>query len=125
MSQFILPRIGILAFMDDESREQLTARGAFLATVPGQVVIREADPQEYLYIVISGLYQVSTRIKGREVHLDSVEPGDCFGEMAIFHPGLASATVSGDGEGQLWHLDVEALQQFMFDWHYAGCALVL
>jgi len=125
MTPFILPREGILVFMDDESRERLTAYGSILPCTPGQVLIQEGEPQSCLYVVISGLFQVSTNIREREVHLDSVSEGDCFGEVAIFQSGLASATVTCAGTGQLWYLESSSLQHFLSEGSPAGCALLL
>ena len=125
MSQFILPRTGILAFMDDESREQLHGYGAFLPASTGQVIIQEGEPQTCLYIVIAGVFNVTVHTAGRDVALDTVEEGDCFGEVAIFQPGPASATVTSTQNGQLWYMGVDNLQQYLLDWPYAGCALIL
>lgn len=125
MSQFILPRTGILAFMDDESREQLNGYGLLLPTSAGQVIIQEGEPQTSLYVVIDGVFKVTVHASGRDVALDTVDPGDCFGEVAIFQPGPASATVTSVQNGQLWYTSVENLQQFLLDWPYAGCAIIL
>lgn len=125
MPQVILPRIGILAFMDDESREQFASYGTLVSTVPGQVIIREGDANIHLYVVLSGAFNISTMATGREVHLDTLNEGDCIGEVAVFQPGTASATVTSAEAGQLWSIDVEHLQQFLFDWPHSGCAAVL
>jgi len=125
MAQITLPRTGILAFMDDESRELFASYGQLTTTTPGQVLIREGEPNLSLYVVLSGSFNVSTMVTGKSVHLDVVKAGDCLGEVAVFQPGVASATVSSEGEGTLWHIDVEHLQQFLLEWPHAGCAAVL
>lgn len=125
MSQFTLPRTGILSYMDDEYREALTGYGGVVSTTAGQVIIEEGKQQLHLYIVITGTYHVATHPGGREVHLDTVEHGDCFGEVSLFMPDLASATVKVGKGGQLWCMDVEHLQQFLLEWPHAGCALIL
>jgi CRP/FNR family cyclic AMP-dependent transcriptional regulator len=125
MSPIILPREGILAFMHDESRSELAAYGSTLTATAGQVLIEEGEPQNCLYIVITGLYHVSTRIRDREVHLDSVGEGDCFGEVAIFQPGPASATVTCASPGEVWHLGSESLQHFIGEGGPSCCALLL
>jgi len=125
MSQFSLPRTGILSFMDDESREQLKGYGAFFPTALDQVIIQEGEAQTSLYVVVAGSFNVTVRPGGKDVLLDTVEEGDCFGEVAIFQPGPASATVTSVHAGQLWHMGVDNLQQYLLDWPYAGCALIL
>jgi len=125
MSDFILPRSGILAFMDDEARERFGTYGQVIATTPGQVIIREGEANLNLYVVLGGTYKVSTAATGQEVHLDDVGPGDCLGEVAVFQPGVTSATVICSQPGQLWFIDVSHLQQFLIDWPHSGCAAVL
>ena len=125
MSQVTLPRTGILAFMDDEARERLEKYGSVIATTAGQVLIREGDVNTKLYIVISGMFNVSTTAKGKDVHLDTVCEGDCLGEIAIFHPNNASATVTSLMVGKLWVIDAAALQKFLLEWSSDGCAAVL
>lgn len=120
----MLPRTGILAFMDDESREQLTAYGQFLPAEDAQVIIEEAKDQTCLYIVVSGKFNVTTHVSGRDIALDTVGEGDCLGEVAVFQPGPASATVTSVGVGQLWYMGVDSLQQFLLDWPHAGSALL-
>jgi len=125
MSQTILPRSGILAFMDDESREQFASYGCLVSTAPGEVLIREGEVNTRLYIVLSGTFNITTVALGTEVHLDTVGAGDCLGEVAIFHPDLASATVTSLQAGQLWSIDADALQEFLLDWPGSGCAAIL
>lgn len=125
MSQLILPRIGILAFMDDESREQFATYGSVFDTAPGQVILQEGEANTSLYIVLSGAFNVSTKVTGRPVELDTLREGECIGEVAVFQPGPVSATVTCTEAGRLWAIDVEHLQQFLIDWPHSGCAAVL
>ena len=78
--------------------------------------------QTSLYIVLTGIYNVSTQAKGKPVHLDTVCEGDCLGEVAIFHPNNASATVTGLMSGKLWVINATALQEFLLAWPSDGCA---
>jgi CRP-like cAMP-binding protein len=125
MSQVLLPRIGILAFMDDESRGQLAAYGNVISTAPEQVIIREGEVNTNLYVVLSGTFDITTKAPMREVRLDTVGEGDCLGEVAVFQASVTSATVTSVGEGQIWSIGADAFQQFLIDWPYAGCAVIL
>lgn len=125
MSRLTLPRTGIIAFMDDECREQLLGYGKFMSTSEGEKIITEGEPQTCLYIVVVGIYNVTTQAAGHEVQLDTVTEGDCFGEVSLFQPGPASATVTAAQAGQLWYMESDQLQQFLFDVPRAGCALIL
>jgi CRP-like cAMP-binding protein len=125
MSSIILPRTSILSFMDDESREQFATYGTVMETTPGQVIIQQGVLNLQLFIVIKGTFAITTDTSGHPVHLDSVGVGDCLGEVAVFEPGVASATVTCTEAGQLWFIDVEHLQQFLLEWPHSGCAAIL
>jgi HEAT repeat protein len=68
----------------------------------GEEVIREGDSGETMYMIISG--QVSV-IKGRgtqdEIEIDRINPGDYFGEMALFEDEVRSATILTVEESRL------------------------
>ncbi len=125
MSNVILPRLGILTFMDDEYRGQLAAYGQAVATEPNQVILREGERSRTLYVVLAGTFRITLGASGQEVTLDTVGEGDCLGEISVFEPGLASATVTSVEAGQLWSIESEPLQQFLSESPYGGCALIL
>jgi hypothetical protein len=60
----------------------------------GEVVIREGEPGDTMYLVIDGEVSV---IKGhgkdQEIELDRIGAGDYFGEMALFKGHVRSATI--------------------------------
>jgi CRP-like cAMP-binding protein len=111
--------------MDDDGRQRMAGYGTTVGTTAGQFLIREGEVNTKLYIVIEGMFNVSTTAKGKEVHLDTVCEGDCLGEIAIFHPANASATVTSLMAGKLWVIDAMALQEFLLAWPEDGCAAVL
>jgi len=125
MPNATLPRIGILAFMDDEYRKALLGYGYEVATEPKQVLLTEGVDSRTLYMVLAGTFVVSVKTKGGESTLDTVGTGDCLGEISLFEPGPASATATSSDKGKLWAIDSDALQRFLGDYPLAGCALVL
>ena len=125
MSPTILPRSGILAFMDDEARQQFGSYGSLLSTTAGQVLMREGEPNKHLYIILHGTFNILSVASGHEVLLDTVGVGDCLGEVAIFHPDKASATVKSLQAGKLWTITADALQEFLYEHPGDGCAAML
>jgi len=75
--------------------------------------------------VLAGIFNVSTQARNKAVHLDTVCEGDCLGEVAIFHPDKASATVMSLMSGKLWVINVAKLQEFLQFHPHDGCAAVL
>jgi signal transduction histidine kinase len=61
----------------------------------GVGIFQEGDPGDGLYVVQSGLVEITAQSTPDRQHLLSrMEPGDYFGEMAIFDGGTRSATAT-------------------------------
>lgn len=63
---------------------------------PGHVIVREGDPADAGYVIVSGRVDVRKRDPadpGRTVSVRVLEAGDVFGEAAIFADALRSASV--------------------------------
>ena len=62
----------------------------------GELVMREGDTGDTLYLIIEGEVSVSKESKaggGPAVEIDRIRSGDCFGEMALFREAPRSATI--------------------------------
>lgn len=57
--------------------------------MPGHTVVKEGEPGDSFFVVVSGQAKVS--VKGRTIR--SVLPGDHFGEIALLDGGDRTATV--------------------------------
>jgi len=125
MPNVSLPRIGILAFMDDEYRAHLVTYGYEVAAEQKQVLLREGVESRTLYMVLAGSFVITVGKNGEDVTLDTAGEGDCLGEISVLEPGPASATVTSSGKSKLWAIDSNELQRFLQDWPLAGCALIL
>ena len=78
----------------------------------GQVICREGDPGEEMFVVRSGSIVVSKLVTGRvEQVLARIGPGDFFGEMSLFDRSPRSATVQADSDATLLALDREGLRR--------------
>jgi CRP/FNR family transcriptional regulator, cyclic AMP receptor protein len=76
-----------------------------------QVLFREGDPGDELFIVRHGSVLVSKAIKGRvEQVLDHVRPADFFGEMSLLDGSPRSATVQAEADATLLVLNRSGLQ---------------
>ena len=60
---------------------------------PGQVVFRQGDLGDRLYIVLSGEAEVTRRTDTGDQVLARLGPGQCFGEMALLQKTTRNATV--------------------------------
>lgn len=75
-----LTRVGLLAGLPGEHLSKLAARLEREEVEPGQTVVREGDPGERFYVVLSGMLSVSQDDLGERRML---RPGDTFGEVAL------------------------------------------
>ncbi len=72
----------------------------------GEVVVREGEPGDTLYLIVQGTLRVSTKgLGGEEVALAALGAGDFFGEVALLTGRARTATVSALTEADLLVLD--------------------
>ena len=72
---------------------------------PGQVIIRQAEFGDCMYVIQAGRVEILQQTEGREIHLATLEQGDFFGEMALFDREVRSATVRALDEVRLLTID--------------------
>jgi flavin-dependent dehydrogenase len=71
----------------------------------GEVIIRQGDAGDCMYIIQSGKVEVIRESQGKEVRLAELGEGEFFGEMALFEKDVRSATVRPLGEVRLLTVD--------------------
>src|SRR5262245_4075221 len=78
---------------------------------PGEVVFREGDRGDWLYVVLDGQVEVVQSLPGRgETPLRQLGRGECFGEIALVSDRPRSATVRSLTSVNLLAVDREAFQ---------------
>lgn len=78
----------------------------------GQILFREGEDGEEMFIVLRGSIVISKPVTGRvEQVLARIGPGDFFGEMSLFDRSPRSATVQADSDVTLLVLDREAMRR--------------
>jgi CRP/FNR family transcriptional regulator, cyclic AMP receptor protein len=108
-----IPALGFARDLTDEERVELSRFGDYVTAEPGQEIIREGDPQEALFLVVSGLIHVQTLQGGRSLLLNTLRAGDSVGEVSVLDPGPASATVCANEFSILWTIGRDKLESFM------------
>ncbi len=89
----------------------------------GQVLFREGDLGDEMFLVRAGSIVVSKGVTGRvEQVLARMGPGDFFGEMALFDRSARSATIQADTDVALLVLDRDALARLTADSPRAAAA---
>ncbi|KAL4641105.1 cGMP-dependent protein kinase 2-like [Arapaima gigas] len=75
----------------------------------GQLVIKEGEPGNYLYVLADGLLEVIQNGK----LLGQMQPGTAFGELAILYNCKRTATVKAVFQSRIWVLDRQMFQSIM------------
>ena len=105
-----LARIGLLAELPGETLTKLAARMDREQIAPGAAVIREGEPGERFYVVISGMLAVSQESMGARRLL---QPGDYFGEVALAMEIPRTASVRALTPAVVASCDREAFDEFL------------
>jgi CRP-like cAMP-binding protein len=80
----------------------------------GQVLFREGDAGEEMFLVREGSILVSKAVTGKvEQVLARFGPGDFFGEMSLFDRSPRSATIQAETDAVLLALDRENLDRLI------------
>jgi CRP-like cAMP-binding protein len=119
-----IPATGIMADLDEEDRRLLGDYGEFLPVHPEQLLIREGGEQDSLYFVISGLLHVHTDTKDKRTFVARVGAGETLGEVNLFDPAAASASVTAKEFSQVWKANRADLEEFAKGYPAAAARLM-
>ncbi len=87
-----------LRMLDSKGRRKLLAAALPTTFNDGQTVVKEGDPGDSLYIIVSGIASVVADNFGEEKKVAELTDGAFFGEMAVITDQPRSATVLARGD---------------------------
>jgi CRP/FNR family transcriptional regulator, cyclic AMP receptor protein len=124
--QRMLPRLGIVADLDDETRQLLAGFGEFFGANVGARVVEQDYHQDSLYFILKGECQVFYMAEGSldGHYLATVRAGEVIGEANLFYPDLATASVYISEECELWRIDKSQMAKFIIAYPEYGLAVV-
>ncbi len=120
-----LPALGIVSGIEEEDRRLLSNYGEFLPVQEGDTLIEEGADQDSLLFLISGLLHVVTTQDDKITLLARVEPGASIGEVNLFDPGKASASVVAKSFSQVWKIRRNDLDDFLNTYPQAAGLLMI
>ena len=99
-AEFPFSQLDVLAHMNESELavvKQVLSRRTYRK---GDIVIREGDNSDELYVIAKGSASVRLRLSGtdRETRLITFSPGTLFGEVALLDQEVRSATIEADEE---------------------------
>jgi NTE family protein len=105
---------GLFAGLDPDARLTVEAQAAWRALHSGDVLFREGDTADALYVVVTGRLRVlAASASGEQVALAEVGRGEIVGEMALLTGDARSATVVAVRDTRLVRLSRAAFERIV------------
>ena len=108
-----LRQVPLLADLSEEDLEQLYSMAETVSIPAGELVLREGDPGDSLFVVLDGQLEVTKRQGRQDVLLAVYKPGQFFGEMALLEQAPRSASVRTLRESRLLVISQAAFQTLL------------
>ena len=101
-----LRNLAFLSALSPETR-QLVVDSFVRASYPfGSELVRQGEPADAFYVLVSGNARVIAESdRGEEIPLNSLRPGDSFGEIALLEGSGRTATVRASSDVEVLRLD--------------------
>lgn len=106
-----LRRIKILGDMKDAQLAHLADFLEFQEWPQHAEVVKQGEPGDAMFLIMSGELRARTLISGRETILTTFGPGDFFGEMSLFDQGPRSVDVVANVDCTLLRLSSKAFER--------------
>lgn len=85
----------LFAALDPEGAAALRASLVARDVAKGEVIFSEGQPGDQMYVIVEGKVKLGqTSADGRESLLGVLGPGEMFGELSLFDPGLRTSTAT-------------------------------
>jgi signal transduction histidine kinase len=104
---------GLFGGLEEVQLNRLTELGEIVDLDPGEVLIREGDQADALYVVLSGEMDVTKRADRSEIPVARVGPGALQGELAALEGGRRLASVTATGPVEVLRIPVSALRELL------------
>lgn len=108
-----LRRVKIMADFNDEQLEHFVQFMEVQQVRQWTEVVRQGDHGDAMYLVLEGELRVRLMIGGKETTLVTLNPGDFFGEIALFDHGPRSADVVANKDSTLLIISAGAFDKLM------------
>ncbi|HWB61464.1 MAG TPA: cyclic nucleotide-binding domain-containing protein [Chthoniobacteraceae bacterium] len=105
-----------ISFLGELSEEELQAFAALFdlkEIAPGQKIVEEGKVINSFHIVCKGTVHVRRTVQKKEMLLGRICAGGFFGEINLFDPGVATASIYAMDKAKIASTDYETLRGFM------------
>lgn len=120
-----LPGYGFAKNLDIERRKLLSQWGEFFAFDEGEILVTQGERHDSLFMVLEGVLLPERIINPHSIiPLRAIKRGGIFGEINLFDPAGARATVKATTDGELWKISSERLNSWL-DTDFIICREIL
>jgi CRP-like cAMP-binding protein len=105
----------LFADLSEHQRQVLVEASQPLCFGPGEVIVREGEEGDSLYVLLGGRVEVSKELEGRQLVVRQLGDSDVFGEMTLFLDAPRSATVRALEECRLLRVSRPSVQALLRD----------
>lgn len=99
--------------LDAETLGRLVALGQIVDLADGEVMIREGDRADAMYVVLDGELEVTKRSGTTEIPLALVGPGALQGEIAALEGGRRMASVRASGPAEVLRIPIDTIRELL------------
>ncbi len=99
--------------LEEAMLHRLTEMGDILDLEAGDVLIREGDQADALYVVLSGEMDVTKRADRSDIPVARVGPGSLQGEIAALEGGRRLASVTATGPAEVLRIPISAVRELL------------
>jgi len=105
LAREVLPKTPLFSSFDEERLVAVIESVRLVELVDGQVLFRQGDPADALYVIAEGEVVVLTRVAGGEREVTRLKDGAFFGEIALLTAQPRNATIRAAAPTRLLALD--------------------
>jgi small-conductance mechanosensitive channel/CRP-like cAMP-binding protein len=109
----LLKQVDLFGSLTDEQRRAIAAATRMRTYGEGEVIVREGEPGQSMYVVASGKVAVVLAPEKRTVA--TIERGGYFGEMSLLTGEVRSATVVAQGDSVVLEVDAELFRKLALE----------
>jgi CRP-like cAMP-binding protein len=110
-----LSRVDVFRALDAEKIDRLSRRLRHVVFGPGEVILRQGDPGDSLYVVRGGQVAVQIGVLGASKEIATLGDGQFFGEMSLMTGEMRTATVVAKTDVECYIVDKEAFQEIVHE----------
>jgi small-conductance mechanosensitive channel len=108
-----LSRVDVFRALDGTRIDRLARRLRLVIFGPGEVILRQGDPGDSLYVIRLGEVAVRVELRGKARDAATLTEGQFFGEMSLMTGETRTATVIAKTDVECYIVDKEAFQQIL------------